>query len=48
MIKDISFRNEKFNVEPKRNGTEIFDPCPSELRKITTADIEELRDSLDS
>lgn len=46
MVEDISFRNEKFNVESKRNPTELFDPRPSELRKTTEADIEELKDSL--
>ena len=46
MVEDISFRNEKFNVELKRNPTDLFDPHPSALRKTTEADIEELRDSL--
>lgn len=46
MAEDISFRNKKFNVVPKRNPTDLFDPRPSALRKTTEADIEELRDSL--
>lgn len=46
MVEDISFRNERFNVEPRRNPGEIFDPCPSALRQTTTAEIEELSDSL--
>ena len=43
MVEYISFKNEKFNVERKWNATEIIDPCPSELRKTTAANIEELR-----
>ena len=46
MVEDISFRNEKFNVESKRNPTDLFDPRPSALKKTTEADIEELKDSL--
>ena len=46
MVENISFRNEKFNAEPKRNVGEIFDPRPSALRRTTTAEIEELNDSL--
>ena len=46
MVEDISFRNEKFNVESKRNPTELYDPRPAELRKTTEVDIQELKDSL--
>lgn len=38
MVEDISFRNEKFDVEPKRSVAEIFDPRPSALRRTTKAE----------
>ena len=43
IVEDITFRNEKFNVEPKRNSAEILDPWPF---VSTHTDIEELTDSL--
>ena len=46
IVDDISFRNEKFNVESKRNPTVLFDPRPSVLKKTTEAVIEELKDFL--
>ena len=45
-MEDISFRNEKFNVQSKRNPMDMLDPRPSALKKTTEADIEELKDSL--